>query len=169
MRITLERAADYFHADLNEIERVVETYCVAVDGQGTINLMLAQALARYVSDEFTELFGYEQAFVARDLAFVESPYFDRIDRFLPAELGLLDARAMGLTLGGRRYVQATGLGELVGAGVTGLSDQTSRAGVLIRETDCSEMQALADAFMLGSVRAQEAVRTYMTKHSFRVA
>lgn len=91
--------------------------------------MLDQALARYVSVEFNELFGYEQAFVARGLAFVESPYFERIDRFHSADLGLLDDRAMGLTSGGRRYVQATGLGELVGVGVTGLKDQTTRAGV----------------------------------------
>ena len=75
MRVTLAQAADYFRSDFDEIARVVESGCVALDEQGTVNLMLAQALARYVSDEFVEFFGTDQAFVARDIGFVEAEYF----------------------------------------------------------------------------------------------
>lgn len=100
MRVTLEQTADYFRADFDEIARVAKSGCVALDEQGTVNLMLAQALARYVSDEFVEIFGTNQAFVARDIGFVEAEYFDRVARLLPAELGLLDAVAMGLAPGG---------------------------------------------------------------------
>ena len=138
MRVTLAQAADYFRSDFDEIARVVESGCVALDEQGTVNLMLAQALARYVSDEFVEFFGTDQAFVARDIGFVEAEYFNHADRLLPAELGLLDASALGLAPGGRRYVQAAGLRDLINAGILGLSDQTSRVGVLVREPDCSE-------------------------------
>ena len=169
MRVTLAQAADYFRSDFDEIARVVESGCVALDEQGTVNLMLAQALARYVSDEFVEFFGTDQAFVARDIGFVEAEYFDRADRLLPAELGLLDARAMGLAPGGRRYVQAAGLRDLINAGILGLSDQTSRVGVLVREPDCSEKQALADAYMLGGARVQGAVRTYIRENAASAA
>ena len=169
MRGTLAQAADYFRADFDEIARVAKSGCVALDERGTVNLMLAQALARYVSDEFVEIFGTDQAFVARDIGFVEAEYFDRADRLLPAELGLLDARAMGLAPGGRRYVQAAGLEDLVNAGILGLSDQTLRVGVLVREPDSSEKQALADAYMLGGVRVQEAVRTYIRENAASAA
>lgn len=169
MRVTLEQAADYFRADFDEIARVAESACVALDEQGTVNLVLAQALARYVSDEFVEIFGTEQAFVARDIGFIEAEYFNRADRLLPAELGLLDARAMGLAPGGRRYVQVAGLEDLANAGILGLSDQTSRVGVLVRESDCSEKQALADAYMLGGTRVQAAVRTYVRENAASAA
>ena len=165
----MAQAADYFRADFDEIARVAKSGCVALDERGTVNLMLAQALARYVSDEFVEIFGTDQAFVARDIGFVEAEYFDRADRLLPAELGLLDARAMGLAPGGRRYVQAAGLEDLVNAGILGLSDQTLRVGVLVREPDSSEKQALADAYMLGGVRVQEAVRTYIRENAASAA
>ena len=131
--------------------------------------MLAQALARYVSDEFVEFFGTDQAFVARDIGFVEAEYFNHADRLLPAELGLLDASALGLAPGGRRYVQAAGLRDLINAGILGLSDQTSRVGVLVREPDCSEKQALADAYMLGGARVQGAVRTYIRENAASAA
>ena len=166
MRVTLAQAADYFRSDFDEIARVVESGCVALDEQGTVNLMLAQALARYVSDEFVEFFGTDQAFVAR---FVEAEYFNHADRLLPAELGLLDASALGLAPGGRRYVQAAGLRDLINAGILGLSDQTSRVGVLVREPDCSEKQALADAYMLGGARVQGAVRTYIRENAASAA
>lgn len=169
MRVTLAQAADYFRADFDEIARVAKSGCVALDERGTVNLMLAQALARYVSDEFVEIFGTEQAFVARDIGFVDAEYFNRADRLLPAELGLLDAGAMGLTPGGRRYVQAAGLEDLVNAGILGLSDQTSRVGVLVREPDCSDKQALADAYMLGGARVQGAVRTYIRENAASAA
>lgn len=169
MRVTLEQAADHFRADFDEIARVVESGCVALDEQGTVNLMLAQALARYVSDEFVEIFGTDQAFVARNIGFVEAEYFNRADRLLPAEIGLLDVRAMGLAPGGRRYVQATGLEDLANAGIQGLSDQTSRVGVLIREPNCSEKQALADAYMLGGARVQAAVRAYIRENAASAA
>ena len=169
MRVTLAQAADYFRSDFDEIARVVESGCVALDEQGTVNLMLAQALARYVSDEFVEFFGTDQAFVARDIGFVEAEYFNHADRLLPAELGLLDASALGLAPGGRRYVQAAGLRDLINAGVLGLSDQTSRVGVLVREPDCSEKQALADAYMLGGARVQGAVRTYIRENAASAA
>lgn len=169
MRVTLAQAADYFRADFDEIARVVESGCVALDEQGTVNLMLAQALARYVSDEFVEFFGTDQAFVARDIGFVEAEYFNHADRLLPAELGLLDASALGLAPGGRRYVQAAGLRDLINAGILGLSDQTSRVGVLVREPDCSEKQALADAYMLGGARVQGAVRTYIRENAASAA
>lgn len=169
MRVTLAQAADYFRSDFDEIARVVESGCVALDEQGTVNLMLAQALARYVSDEFVEFFGTDQAFVARDIGFVEAAHFNSADRLLPAEIGLLDARAMGLAPGGRRYVQAAGLRDLINAGILGLSDQTSRVGVLVREPDCSEKQALADAYMLGGARVQGAVRTYIRENAASAA
>ena len=169
MRVTLAQAADYFRSDFDEIARVVESGCVALDEQGTVNLMLAQALARYVSDEFVEFFGTDQAFVARDIGFVEAEYFNHADRLLPAELGLLDASALGLAPGGRRYVQAAGLRDLINAGMLGLSDQTSRVGVLVREPDCSEKQALADAYMLGGARVQGAVRTYIRENAASAA
>ena len=169
MRVTLAQAADYFRADFDEIARVAKSGCVALDEQGTVNLMLAQALARYVSDEFVEIFGTEQAFVARDIGFVDAEYFNRADRLLPAELGLLDASALGLAPGGRRYVQAAGLRDLINAGILGLSDQTSRVGVLVREPDCSEKQALADAYMLGGARVQGAVRTYIRENAASAA
>lgn len=169
MRVTLAQAADYFRSDFDEIARVVESGCVALDEQGTVNLMLAQALARYVSDEFVKFFGTDQAFVARDIGFVEAEYFNHADRLLPAELGLLDASALGLAPGGRRYVQAAGLRDLINAGILGLSDQTSRVGVLVREPDCSEKQALADAYMLGGARVQGAVRTYIRENAASAA
>ena len=169
MRVTLAQAADYFRSDFDEIARVVESGCVALDEQGTVNLMLAQALARYVSDEFVEFFGTDQAFVARDIGFVEAEYFNHADRLLPAELGRLDASALGLAPGGRRYVQAAGLRDLINAGILGLSDQTSRVGVLVREPDCSEKQALADAYMLGGARVQGAVRTYIRENAASAA
>lgn len=169
MRVTLAQAADYFRSDFDEIARVVESGCVALDEQGTVNLMLAQALARYVSDEFVEFFGTDQAFVARDIGFVEAECFNHADRLLPAELGLLDASALGLAPGGRRYVQAAGLRDLINAGILGLSDQTSRVGVLVREPDCSEKQALADAYMLGGARVQGAVRTYIRENAASAA
>ena len=169
MRVTLAQAADYFRADFDEIARVAKSGCVALDERGTVNLMLAQALARYVSDEFVEFFGTDQAFVARDIGFVEAEYFNHADRLLPAELGLLDASALGLAPGGRRYVQAAGLRDLINAGILGLSDQTSRVGVLVREPDCSEKQALADAYMLGGARVQGAVRTYIRENAASAA
>ena len=169
MRVTLAQAADYFRADFDEIARVAKSGCVALDEQGTVNLMLAQALARYVSDEFVEFFGTDQAFVARDIGFVEAEYFNHADRLLPAELGLLDASALGLAPGGRRYVQAAGLRDLINAGIFGLSDQTSRVGVLVRQPDCSEKQALADAYMLGGARVQGAVRTYIRENAASAA
>lgn len=169
MRVTLAQAADYFRADFDEIARVAKSGCVALDEQGTVNLMLAQALARYVSDEFVEFFGTDQAFVARDIGFVEAEYFNHADRLLLAELGLLDASALGLAPGGRRYVQAAGLRDLINAGILGLSDQTSRVGVLVREPDCSEKQALADAYMLGGARVQGAVRTYIRENAASAA
>lgn len=169
MRVTLEQAADYFRADFEKIARVVASGCIALDEHGTVNLMLAQALARYVSDEFVEIFGADHAFVARDIGFVEAAHFNSADRLLPAEIGLLDARAMGLAPGGRRYVQAAGLEDLANVGILGMGDQTSRVGVLVREPDCTEKQALADAYMLGGARVQEAVRTYIRENAARVA
>ncbi|MDK8799744.1 hypothetical protein HMPREF2785_04815 [Corynebacterium sp. HMSC067D03] len=165
MRVTLEQAAENFHADLEDMRRVVKSGRAVLDEHGTINLMLAQALSRFVSEEFTRLFGAEQSFVAWDLVYVEPTYFNLVDQFRPAEAGLLDTRKMGLAPGGRRYVQASSRDELIDAGIYGLCNQTSRVGVLIRETDCTEQQALADAYMLGDARLQQAVRAYVVEHS----
>lgn len=169
MRVTLEQAADCFHADLDDLRQAVESGRAVLDKDGTINLMLAQALSRFVSAEFTALFSPEQPFVARDLVYVEPAYFNLMDKFPPAETGLLDTRAMGLTAGGRRYVQVSARDELTDAGIGGLCDQTSRVGVLIRATDCSKQQALADAYMLGDVRLQQAVRAHVLGHAPRAA
>lgn len=165
MKVTLEQAAESFHADLEDMRRVVKSGRAVLDEHGTINLMLAQALSRFVSEEFTRLFGVEQTFVARDLVYVEPAHFDFMDQFRPAEMGLLDTREMGLASGGRKYVQASSRDELIDAGIYGLCSQTSRVGVLIRETDCTEEQALADAYMLGDARLQQTVRAYVLERS----
>lgn len=157
MRLTIEQIAVGFRVEESLIRNVVDQNLVTLDADGTIHHLLAQAVARYVSDEFRELFGSSVNLPGTQLFFVH-PGLAGCPGFTRAGISLLGRENLGIAPGGREYYQARSVDQLHAAGLTDLTDEMTNLGFLIRNEDTSEMQALADAYMLGDARIQVAVR-----------
>ncbi|WP_311390499.1 hypothetical protein [Corynebacterium haemomassiliense] len=164
MRLTIEQAASGYRVDASLLQGIVDQGLVALDANGTVNHLLAQAMSRYVSDEFEALFGASATLPGLDLVFTGMTNVP-CARFVQAGTGLLGIERFGIVPGGRQFYQVSDFGALYSAGVTELSDQVSSHGFLIREEDTSEMQAFADAYMLGDTRVQTAIRTHLASAS----
>lgn len=119
--------------------------------------MLAQALSRFISEEFKEMFGAEVAFLGGGLVYSTVSNFDRGNMAF-AGLSLIGPSNLGIVAGDRELFQVESLEALYKAGVTEISEELAEYGFLIRQKNLSEMQALADAYMLGDARVQQAVR-----------
>lgn len=157
MRLSLEQIASGFRTDHCALQRAIDEGVVQVDAAGTLSLMLAQALSRFVSDEFKNMFGSEASFLGSQLVYSEAISFSR-DNIALAGWSLLGPSDLGIVAGGRELFQIENLEQLQGAGVTEFSDEISDYGFVIRKKNLSEIQALADAYMLGDARVQQAVR-----------
>lgn len=157
MRLTIEQIAAGFRVDESLIRSVVDQKLVTLDADGTVHHLLAQAVARYVSDEFMDLFGSSVNLPGSQLIFVQ-PGAAGCSGFTRAGISLLGHENLGIAPGGREYYQARSIDRLHAAGLTDLTDEMTNLGFLIRNEDTSEMQALADAYMLGDARVQAAVR-----------
>ena len=119
--------------------------------------MLAQALSRFVSDEFEELFGSAATFLGSQLVYSKAIRFST-DKIAQAGWSLLGQNSLAIVAGGRELFQVESLEQLYDAGVNEVSDEISDYGFVIRKKNLSEIQALADAYMLGDARVQQAVR-----------
>lgn len=157
MRLTVEQIAAGFRVDEVSIRNVVDQKLVTFDTDGTLHHLLAQAVARYVSDEFRELFGSSVNLPGTQLVFVQ-PGVAGCSGLTRAGISLLGRENLGIAPGGREYYQACSVNQLHAAGLTDLTGEMTDLGFLIRQEDTSEMQALADAYMLGDARIQAAVR-----------
>lgn len=157
MRVSVEQVARGFKADPNAVRRAVDQGVVELDSAGTLSLMLAQALSRFISEEFKEMFGSEAAFLGDGLVYSTASSFNR-GKMAFAGLSLIGPSNLGIVAGGRELFQVESLEDLYEAGVTEISEELAEYGFLIRQKNLSEMQALADAYMLGDARVQQAVR-----------
>ena len=157
LRLSVEQIASGFRADLSAVRRAVDQGVVELDSAGTLSLMLAQALSRFISEEFKEMFGAEVAFLGDGLVYSTDSDFDRGNMAF-AGLSLIGSSNLGIVAGGRELFQVESLEALYKAGVTEISEELAEYGFLIRQKNLSEMQALADAYMLGDARVQQAVR-----------
>lgn len=157
MRVSVEQVARGFKADLSAVRRAVDQGVVELDSAGTLSLMLAQALSRFVSEEFKEMFGSEAAFLGEGLVYSTVSSFSR-GKMAFAGLSLIGSSNLGIVAGGRELLQVESLEDLYEAGVTDISEELAEYGFLIRKRNISEMQALADAYVLGDARVQQAVR-----------
>ncbi|UUA86721.1 hypothetical protein [Corynebacterium pseudogenitalium] len=160
MRLPLEQIASGFRTDQCALQRALDEGVVQLDTAGTLSLMLAQALSRFVSDEFENMFGSEASFLGSQLVYSEAISFSR-DNIALAGWSLLGPSDLGIATGGRELFQVECLEQLQGAGVTECSDEISDYGFVIRKKNLSEIQALADAYMLGDARVQQAVRDHL--------
>lgn len=168
MRLTIEQIAVGFRVEESSIRNVVDQQLVTLDTDGTLHHLLAQAVARYVSDEFRELFGSSVNLPGTQLLFAH-PGVAGCSGFTRAGISLLGRENLGIVPGGREYYQACSVDRLHAAGLTDLTDEMTNLGFLIRDEDTSEMQALADAYMLGDARIQAAVRKRMNSSSSTAA
>lgn len=157
MRLSVEQIASGFRVDQCALQRAIDEKVVQPDAAGTLSLMAAQALSRFVSDEFEEMFGSAATFLGSQLVYSEAISFSR-DNIALAGWSLLGPSDLGIVAGGRELFQVESLEQLQGAGVTEFSDEISDYGFVIRKKNLSEIQALADAYMLGDARVQQAVR-----------
>lgn len=164
MRLTIEQAASGYRVDASLLQGIVDKGLVALDANGTVNHLLAQAMSRYVSDEFEALFGASATLPGLDLVFTGMTHVP-CAQFAQAGMGLLGSERFGIVPGGRQFYQVPNVAALYSAGVTELSDQVTPFGFLIRAEDTSEIQALADAYMLGDARVQTAIRTHLASAS----
>lgn len=168
MRLTVGQIAVGFRVDEQLIQNVVDQQLVMLDADGTLHHLLAQAVARYVSDEFRGLFGSSVNFPGSQLLFVQ-PGVAGCSVLKRAGISLLGHEKLGIVPGGREYYQARSADQLYAAGLTDLTDETTNFGILIRDEDTSELQALADAYMLGDARLQAAVRKRISSSSSTAA
>lgn len=168
MRLTVEQIATGFRVDESLIRNVIDQQLVALDADGTLHHLLGQAVARYVSGEFGELFGSSASLPGTQLLFAE-PGAAGCSVLLQAGISLLGHEKLGIVPGGREYYQARSADQLYAAGLTDLTDETTNFGILIRDEDTSELQALADAYMLGDARLQAAVRKRISSSSSTAA
>ncbi|WP_175934449.1 hypothetical protein [Corynebacterium sp. Marseille-P4321] len=168
MRLTIEQIAVGFRVEESSIRNVVDQQLVTLDADGTLHHLLAQAVARYVSDEFTDLFGSSVNLPGSQLVFVQ-PGVAGCSGFTRAGISLLGRENLGIAPGGREYYQARSVDQLHAAGLTYLTNEMTNLGFLIRHEDTSEMQALADAYMLGDARIQAAVRKRIDSSSSTAA
>jgi len=168
VRLTIEQAASGYRVDAAQIQDIVDKGMVALDANGTVHHLLAQAMARFVSDEFQALFGASMTLPGSDLVFTELAQMPCLE-FTQAGMGLLGSGRFGIVPGGRQFFQVPDIEALNHAGITELSDQVTSFGFLIREEDTSEMQAYADAYMLGDARVQSAIRAHLASVSSTAA
>lgn len=103
------------------------------------------------------MFGSEVSFLGSQLVYSEAISFSRVNMAL-AGWSLLGPSDLGIVAGGRELFQVESLEQLQSAGLTEFSDEISDYGFVIRKKNLSEIQALADAYMLGDARVQQAVR-----------
>ena len=157
MRLSVEQITSGFRVDQCALQRAIDEKAVQLDAAGTLSLMLAQALSRFVSDEFEEMFGSAAAFLGSQLVYSEAIRFNN-DKIAPAGWSLLGPNNLGIVAGGRELFQVESLEQLYDAGVNEISDEISGYGFVIRKKNLTEIQALADAYMLGDARVQQAVR-----------
>lgn len=159
MRLTLAQAAANFRVAQSLLEDAAARGNVRFDSDGTTDVLMAQSIARYVSNEFSTLFG------GATLPAHEIVYSRRNDSagegLVPAGIDLVGAHNLGLVTGGRQFFQVPSLDVLRATGADITSEMTNCC-FLIRDEDTSSLQALADAYMLGDARVQQAVRVHMT-------
>lgn len=67
MRFTLQEAADGFKSNALKMQAAADEGDVVFDSSGRVSLMMAQSLARFVSREFSELFGANAQLPGRDV------------------------------------------------------------------------------------------------------
>ena len=75
MRLSVEQIASGFRVDQCALKRAIDEKVVQLDTAGTVSLMLAQALSRFVSDEFEDMFGSEATFFGSQLVYSEAIRF----------------------------------------------------------------------------------------------
>lgn len=103
------------------------------------------------------MFGSAATFLGSQLVYSEAISFSR-DNIALAGWSLLGPNNLGIVAGGRDLFQVESLEQLYDAGVNEVSDEISDYGFVIRKKNLTKIQALADAYMLGDARVQQAVR-----------
>lgn len=156
MRLSVSCAASSFGADVRDFEFAVRDGVIKLDADGTMNVLVAQALARFHSEEFSFLFGEEARFTASELVFIQTEDFDT-SRLVPAASTFLGEESLGVVPGGRAFFQTPDT-SLIPHMKGALGDTVTQKAILVRSVDTSLGQALADAYMLGDARVQEAAR-----------
>lgn len=98
MRVSVEQVARGFKADLSAVLRAVDQGVVELDSAATLSLMLAQALSRFISEEFKEMFGSEAAFLGEGLVYSTVSSFNR-GKMALAGLSLIGSSYLGIVAG----------------------------------------------------------------------
>ena len=157
MRFTLQEAADGFKSNALTMQAAADEGGVVFDSSGKVSLMMAQSLARFVSGEFRELFGTNAQLPGRDVISMKTAGHSRQIATL-AGISLLEPDFGGIVAGGTRHYQVEDGDEILRNDALSENKELRRSLFIIRDTDMSTTQALADAYMLGDARVQQAVR-----------
>lgn len=168
VRLTLQEAADGFRSSALLMEEAAHSGDVVFDGSGKVNLMMAQSLARFVSGEFQELFGEDAKLPGRDVISLKAD--GQIYReAVPAGVSLLDPDFRNVVPGGTSHYQVEQESEIDRFRTQSGTEKLQRSLFLVRDTDMSTVQALADAYMLGDARIQQTVRQIVNSSAASVA
>lgn len=104
MRFTLQEAADGFRSNALKMQAAADEGGVVFDSSGKVSLMMAQSLARFVSAEFSELFGTYAQLPGRDVISMKATG-DTHRIATPAGISLLGPDFCGIAAGGTRHYQ----------------------------------------------------------------
>lgn len=168
MRFTLQEAADGFKSNALKMQAAADEGDVVFDSSGRVSLMMAQSLARFVSREFSELFGANAQLPGRDVISMKAT--GDIHRIAtPAGISLLEPDFCGILAGGTRHYQVEDGYEIHRIHALSENKELRRSLFVVRDTDTSTTQVLADAYMLGDARVQQAVRQIMSSTTTHVA
>lgn len=156
MRLTLQQAADGFQSNALKMQATADDYGVVFDSSGKVSLMMAQSLARFVSGEFEELFGTNAKLSGQDIISVKAAKHSH--QATLAGISLLEDDFGGIVTGGTCHYQVEDIDEVRKIHAMSDDKELQHCLFIIRDTNVSTLQALADAYMLGNARVQQAVR-----------
>lgn len=142
---------------VSEIEKAIADNDITVDENGRIDMWIAVAFQRMISDEARELFGSSLRMPATDIFYVAEAGLGKVHPDELAGEGRLDFFYYGLAEIGRPVVQALSVEEFEDKHSCVLSTEQLRCQVLIREPDVSDERALMDSYLLGDHRLKYAV------------
>lgn len=159
MKLTVEQAIQGFHAHPADFYKALETQYVYLDENQMMDIMVAQALSRWISSEFKNLFGYHNEFLLGHIVFLDDINKDFFEKYQSAAQSILNVSEFGISPygTGREYIQVSPKDEGISYVLDNCIDNTTRYGVIIRDINTSYNQALQDAYMLGCARMKAAI------------
>ena len=159
MKLTVEQAIQGFHAHPEDFYKALETQYVYLDENQMMDIMVAQALSRWISPEFKNLFGYHSDFLLGHIVFLDDINKDFFENHQSAAQNILNVSEFGISPygTGREYIQLSTRDENIDYVLDNCIDNTTRYGVIIRDVNTSYDQALQDAYMLGCARMKAAI------------